>query len=55
VWKLGLVALIVVGVPWLFLKTVRDTMSEPYVIDDAALSGWRGENLGKPAPKRSTS
>ena len=39
-WKLGLVALIVVGVPWLFLKTLRDTMSEPYVIDDAVLSGW---------------
>ena len=39
-WKLGLVAVIVVGVPWLFLKTVRDTLSAPYVIDEAALSGW---------------
>ena len=39
-WKLGFVAVIVVGVPWLFLKTVRDTLSEPYLIDEAALSGW---------------
>ena len=39
-WQLGFVAVIVVGVPWLFLKTVRDTLSEPYLIDEAALSGW---------------
>ena len=39
-WKLGFVAVIVVVVPWLFLKTVRDALSEPYLIDEAALSGW---------------
>ncbi len=39
--KLGLVALILVGVSWLFLRSVRETMSEPYVVDRAALTGWR--------------
>ncbi len=38
--KAGLVALLIVGVPWLFLRTVRNTIAEPYVIDDASLSGW---------------
>ena len=38
--KLGLVALLIVGVPWLFLRTVQNTIAEPYVIDDASLSGW---------------
>jgi hypothetical protein len=33
-------ALVAVGVSWLFLKTVRDTMSEPYVTEGAELSGW---------------
>lgn len=42
-------ALIVVGVPWLFLKTVRETMSEPYLIDDASLSGWTLV-VAEPAP-----
>ncbi len=38
--KVGLVALLIVGVPWLFLQTVQDTIAEPYDIDDASLSGW---------------
>ncbi len=38
--KAGLVALLIVGVPWLFLRTVQNTIAEPYVIEDASLSGW---------------
>ncbi len=38
--KAGLVALLIVGVPWLFLRTVQNTIAEPYIIDDASLSGW---------------
>src|SRR4249920_3336353 len=35
---IAVVVLAVLG--WLFLKTVRDTNAEPYVIDRAELSGW---------------
>ena len=38
--KVGLGALFIVGGPWLFLRTVQNTIAEPYVIDDAWLSGW---------------
>ena len=40
-WKLGVGAAAIVVLPWLFLKTVRDTIAEPYEIDDATLTGWR--------------
>ena len=35
---LGLIALIVV--PWLFVRTLQDTIAEPYAVEAAALSGW---------------
>lgn len=38
--KAVLVLLIVAGLGWLFLKTVRDTNAEPYTIDREDLSGW---------------
>ena len=38
--KLGVAALLVVGLPWLFLRTVRDTIAEPYTVAPEALSGW---------------
>ena len=33
-------ALIVSGLGWLFLKTIRDTNAEPYTIERGDLSGW---------------
>ncbi len=39
--KLGVGAAAIVVLPWLFLKTVRDTIAEPYEVDAAALTGWR--------------
>ena len=39
--KLGVGAAAIVVLPWLFLKTVRDTIAEPYEVDDATLTGWR--------------
>ena len=39
--KIGLGAAALVVLPWLFLKTARDTIAEPYEIDDIALTGWR--------------
>ena len=38
--KLGVGATVVVVLPWLFLKTVQDTIAEPYEVDDATLTGW---------------
>ena len=35
---LGLIALIVV--PWLFLRTLQNTIAEPYAVEPEALSGW---------------
>ncbi len=35
---LGLIALIVV--PWLFVRTLQDTIAEPYAVETEALSGW---------------
>ena len=34
----GVVALLVVA--WLFVSTLRDTIAEPYDVDDSAFSGW---------------
>ena len=39
--KLGVGAVLIIALPWLFLKTVRDTIAEPYEVGDAALTGWR--------------
>ena len=39
--KIGVGAAAIVVLPWLFLKTVRDTIAEPYAVDDATLTGWR--------------
>ena len=41
--KLGIVAILLAGLPWLFLRTVRNTIAEPYAIDMATLNGWRLE------------
>ena len=38
--KIGLGAAALVVLPWLFLKTARDTIAEPYAVDDASLTGW---------------
>jgi hypothetical protein len=38
--KLAVAILILAGLGWLFLKTVRDTNAEPYIVDAAELSGW---------------
>jgi hypothetical protein len=39
-WKLVVAILIAGGLAWLFLKTLRDTIADPYVIGAGALSGW---------------
>ena len=39
--KIGVAAAAIVLLPWLFLKTARDTIAEPYEVAAAALSGWR--------------
>ncbi len=38
--KIVLVGLFVIGVPWLFLKTIQNTIAEPYSVDVAALTEW---------------
>lgn len=38
--KIGLGAVAIAVLPWLFLKTVRDSIAEPYRVDEAALTGW---------------
>lgn len=38
--KLGLVLIALVAAPWLFLRTLQDTIAEPYAVDPEALSGW---------------
>ena len=35
---IGVVALLVLA--WLFVSTLRDTIAEPYDVDDSAFSGW---------------
>ena len=32
--------LLVIGVPWLFLRTIQNTIAEPYSVDAVALTGW---------------
>ena len=39
--KIGVGAAALVLLPWLFLQTARDTIAEPYEVDDATLTGWR--------------
>ena len=39
--KLGVGAAAIVLLPWLFLETARNTIAEPYQVDDATLIGWR--------------
>ena len=39
--KLGVGGLLVIGVPWLFLKTIQNTIAEPYSVDAPALAEWR--------------
>ena len=39
--KLGVGVAAVIVLPWLFLKTARDTIAEPYEVDDTTLTGWR--------------
>jgi hypothetical protein len=38
--KAILLALIVAGLGWLFLRTIRQTNAEPYTIDGEDVSGW---------------
>ena len=38
--RLGLVAVLLAGLPWLFLRTVRSTIAEPYAVDMNTLAGW---------------
>jgi hypothetical protein len=38
--KAAIAILVLAGLSWLFLKTVRDTNAEPYVVDPAELTGW---------------
>jgi len=39
--KLGVGAVAMVVLPWLFLETVRNSIAEPYEVDNATLTGWR--------------
>ena len=39
--KLGVGTAAIVVLLWLFLKTARDTLAEPYEVDGAGLTGWR--------------
>ena len=39
--KIGVGAAVIVVLPWLFLKTARDTIAAPYAVNGAALIGWR--------------
>ena len=38
--KLGLGLVLIVAVPWLFLRTLQDTIAAPYEVPAEALSGW---------------
>ena len=46
--RLAFAALLIVGLPWLFLRSVRNTVAEPYAIDSAALSGWTVSLVDRP-------
>ncbi len=38
--KIGVGAVLVIGAPWLFLRTIQNTIAEPYSVDAAALTEW---------------
>ena len=38
--KLGIGLAVLIIVPWLFLRTLRDTIAAPYAVPPDALSGW---------------
>ena len=38
--KLGVGVVVIVVLPWLFLKTARDSIAAPYAVDEAMLKGW---------------
>ena len=38
--KLAVAGVALAALSWLFLKTIRDTISEPYSVNATALSGW---------------
>jgi hypothetical protein len=40
VLKIAIGALVIAGAFWLFLKSVRDTLAEPYFVDGSALADW---------------
>ncbi len=39
--KIGIAAVVMAGIGWLFLRTIQNTNAEPYSIGAAGLSGWR--------------
>lgn len=47
--KLGLGLIALVAVPWLFLRTLQDTIAEPYAVDSELLSGWTLVQADHPA------
>lgn len=38
--RVAIAVVVLAGLGWLFLKTVRDTNAEPYMLDGPELSGW---------------
>lgn len=50
--KIGVGVLLLVGVPWLFLKTVQNTIAEPYSIGVATVTEWtlHVQETGQPTP-----
>lgn len=38
--RAAVAVVVLAALSWLFLKTVRDTNAEPYLVDRAGLSGW---------------
>lgn len=38
--KIGVGVLLLVGVPWLFLKTLQNTIAEPHSIGAATVTEW---------------
>ena len=38
--KLGIGLAVLIVVPWLFLRTLRDTIAAPYAVAPGSLSGW---------------
>ena len=50
--KMGVGVLLLVGVPWLFLKTIQNTIAEPYSIGAATVTEWtlHVQEMGQPIP-----